>query len=116
MSEDTGRLSRERLWTLIAVFFFAAVVLVSMQASVTAGDKTAAKRMATKQAFELYQNKCLGCHDSVADPEKPGRTRDDWYLVVNVMHDYGLALTADEGDAIVQLLYELRKGMERDAG
>jgi hypothetical protein len=32
------------------------------------------------------------------------------------MHDYGLALTADEGDAIVQLLYELRKGMERDAG
>ena len=96
MSEDTGRLTLGRLWTLIAMSLFAAVVLVSMQTAVTAGDKSAAKRMATKQAFELYQNKCLGCHDSVADPEKPGRTRDDWHLVVQVMHRYGLDLTDDE--------------------
>ena len=116
MSVDTGRLTRGRLCTLVAIFLFAAVVLVSMQAVVTAGDKAATKRMATQQAFELYQKKCLGCHVSVADPEKPGRTRDDWHLVVNLMHDYGLALTPDEGDAIVQLLYDLRKGMEREAG
>lgn len=112
-----ARPTRNRLWTLTAIIFCAVTVLISMQtASVTAGDKADAKRMATQQAFELFQNKCLGCHVSVADPEKPGRTRDDWYLVVNVMHDYGLALTADESDAIVQLLYELRKGIEREAG
>lgn len=52
----------------------------------------------------------------VADPEKPGRTRDDWHLVVNVMHGYGLHMTPDEADMIVDLLYGLRKGMEREAG
>ena len=117
MSGDTRRLTRERLWILIAIFLCAMIALASIQAAnVDAGDKAAAKRMATQQAFELYQKKCLGCHVSVADPEKPGRTRDDWHLVVNVMHDYGLDITPDEGDAIVQLLYELRKGMEREAG
>jgi hypothetical protein len=74
------------------------------------------KNVAHKKAFALFEKKCLGCHDSVADPEKPGRTRDDWHLVVNVMHQYGLDMTADEGDMIIDLLYDLRKGMERDAG
>ncbi len=64
----------------------------------------------------MYTKKCLGCHDSVADPEKPGRTRDDWHLVVNVMHKYGLDMTAAEADMIIDLLYDLRKGMEREAG
>jgi hypothetical protein len=67
-------------------------------------------------AYALYAKKCLGCHDSVADPEKPGRTRDDWHLVVNVMHEYGMDLTTDEADMIIDLLYDLRKGMEREAG
>ena len=52
----------------------------------------------------------------MADPEKPGRTRDDWHLVVNVMHGYGLDLSTAESDAIIDLLYDLRKGMEKEAG
>lgn len=117
MSMDTSRLTAGRVWTMVAVFLCAAAILPLMHSDVVdAGDKTTAKRMETKEAFALYQQKCMGCHASVADPEKPGRTRDDWHLVVNVMHDYGLALTPDEGDAIVQLLYDLRKGMEREAG
>jgi uncharacterized protein YpuA (DUF1002 family) len=52
----------------------------------------------------------------VADPEKPGRTRDDWHIVVNVMHDYGLEMTNEESDMIIDLLYKLRRGMEREAG
>ena len=69
-----------------------------------------------KQAFALYTKKCLGCHDSIADPEKQGRTRDDWHLVVNVMHQYGMDMTTEETEMIVDLLYDLRQGMERDPG
>lgn len=74
------------------------------------------KKVSHQKAYAVYAKNCLGCHVSVADPEKSGRTRDDWHLVVNVMHDYGLDLTADESEMIIDLLYDLRKGMEREAG
>jgi len=32
------------------------------------------------------------------------------------MHKYGLDMTADEAGMIIDLLYDLRKGMEREAG
>jgi hypothetical protein len=32
------------------------------------------------------------------------------------MHNYGLDLTDAESDMIIDLLYDLRKGMEREAG
>jgi len=78
--------------------------------------KAKKKRIEHVKAFQAYQKRCLGCHDSVADPEKPGRTRDDWHTVINVMHGYGFDMTAEEGEAITDLLYDLRKGMEKDAG
>jgi hypothetical protein len=82
---------------------------------VGAADQSAKKVMHTK-AFKVYQQKCLGCHDSVADPEKPGRTRDEWHLSVNVMHGYGLDLSAEESEMIIDLLYDLRHGIEKEAG
>lgn len=86
-----------------------------------AGTPSMAKQKSEKtvmqqKAYAVYVKKCLGCHVSVADPEKPGRTRDDWHLVVNVMHAYGLELTTAESEMIIDLLYDLRKGMEREAG
>jgi mono/diheme cytochrome c family protein len=84
---------------------------VAMQA--TGGSE---KKKNQKAAFAIYQKHCLACHDSVADPEKPGRTRDDWHLVVHVMHNYGMEMTADDADMVIDLLYELRHGMEREAG
>ena len=74
------------------------------------------KRSEHIKAFQIYQKRCLGCHDSVADPEKPGRTRDEWHMVVNLMHGYGLKLTPEEGEIITDLLFDLRKGVEKDAG
>jgi len=74
------------------------------------------KKVEYKKTFEIYKSKCLSCHDSVADPEKPGHTRDEWFLKVNVMHGYGLDLTDQEAAAIVDLLYELRTGTEKEAG
>jgi mono/diheme cytochrome c family protein len=98
--------------TMVVLF---GAMLVFGDGPVGAAD-TSAKKVAHSEAFKVYQQKCLGCHDSVADPEKPGRTRDDWHLVVNVMHDYGLDMTSQEAEAITDLLYELRKGVEKEAG
>jgi hypothetical protein len=66
--------------------------------------------------YKVYQNKCLLCHDSIADPEKLGRTKDNWRLVVEVMHGYGLGLTQQETDLIIEFLYDPRKGIEKEAG
>ena len=84
--------------------------------NVAAGDASKQKNLNRMQAYKVFQQKCLGCHVSVADPEQPGRTRDDWHLVVNVMHGYGLDLTFEDSEMIIDLLYDLRKGLEREAG
>ena len=98
-------------WVCVFVFLGAMFFLVNTG---MADQKN--KSQQHQQAYALYVKKCLGCHDSVADPEKPGRTRDDWHLVVNVMHGYGLDLSNEEADIIIDLLYDLRRGMEREAG
>lgn len=107
----------KRFWLLtVCLICVVGVLLILQSPSVIAGDKAKEKKMADQKAFEVYKQKCLGCHDSVADPEKPGRTRDDWHLVVNVMHGYGLELTNEESEIIIDLLYDLRKGLEKEAG
>lgn len=108
-------LAPKRFWLLTVCLICAVGVLLVIQSpSVVAGDK--AKNMDRMKAYQVYQAKCTGCHDSVANPELPGRTRDDWHLVVNVMHGYGLGLSTEESEMIIDLLYELRKGLEREAG
>jgi len=74
------------------------------------------KKIDLKRAFSIYTEKCMGCHVSVADPERPGRTRDTWYVMVNTMHGYGLGLTAEQSELIVDLLYALRPGLEKGPG
>jgi hypothetical protein len=97
---------------LVSAFAFAGILLLGGSGIAEQGHSFTAHQ----KAHAVFVQKCLGCHVSVADPEKPGRTRDDWHLVVNVMHRYGLDLTDQESDMIVDLLYSLRKGMEREAG
>jgi len=81
-----------------------------------AGEKKSVKKENQLKAFKVFKKKCLGCHDSVADPEKPGRTRDDWHMIVNIMHDYGMDLSEAQSELIIDLLYDLRRGIEREAG
>jgi hypothetical protein len=106
--------SRRFLFLTICVICAVGILLVLQNTDVTAGGQN--KLQAQQNAFKVYQQKCLGCHDSVADPEKPGRTRDDWHLVIQVMHGYGLDLNIEESNQIIDLLYNLRKGMEREPG
>ena len=105
----------KRFWLLTVCLTCALGILLVLQSpGVMAGDKVKTKdRM---KAYKVHQQKCTGCHVSVANPELPGRTRDDWHLVVNVMHGYGLDLTLEESEMIIDLLYDLRKGLEREAG
>ncbi|MBW2336760.1 MAG: cytochrome c [Deltaproteobacteria bacterium] len=109
-------------WKLVLVgvicsaFLLGGILLREPDVIAAQKSKSAAKREGQIKAFQVYQQKCLGCHDSVADPEKPGRTRDDWHLIINIMHDYGLDLTEEQGEQIIDLLYDLRRGLEREAG
>ena len=105
---------------LTAIAFLAGGMLI-VDSKGFAGQDTmilakAGKKTDFEKAFKVYTQKCNGCHVSVADPEKPGRTRDDWHIVVNVMHDYGVKLTNEESELIIDLLYKLRRGMELEAG
>ena len=74
------------------------------------------KKLDHELAYKVYTKNCLDCHVSVADPEKPGKTRDEWHIVVNIMHQYGIGLTQEESEQLVDLLYDLRKGIEKEAG
>ena len=110
-------LSSKRFWLLTVCLICAVGVLFVLQSpSVVAGEKAKSKNLDRMKAYKVYQQKCLGCHATVANPEQPGRTRDDWHLVVNVMHGYGLSLSFEESEMIIDLLYDLRKGLEREAG
>ena len=101
---------------LCCAFLLGGILLQESDGIAAQKSKSAAKKEGQIIAFQVYQQKCLGCHDSVADPEKPGRTRDDWHLIVNIMHDYGLDLAEEQSEQIIDLLYDLRRGLEKDAG
>ena len=96
--------------------FFTFLVAALFLAAVNGGAQEAKKKVENKKAYKLYNQKCLGCHNSVADPEKPGKTRDDWHLVIEVMHKHGVKLTMAESELLIDYLYNLRKGIEKEAG
>ena len=110
----TNRYWRKIIFLFVCAIFVAGVFFLKSTDSVAMQDEL--KKVDHQQAYRLYEKSCLGCHDSVADPEKPGKTRDEWYLVVNLMHNYGLVLSPKESDQIIDLLYDLRKGLEKQAG
>lgn len=76
----------------------------------------AAKAKAKPEEFAVFQKHCTQCHNSVADPERPGKTRDEWYRVINLMEGHGLNIAQEDADMIVDLLYNLRRGIEDTPG
>lgn len=94
------------------LFFIIALAMIFVGGSYALEAKEIAK------GYELHNQHCLSCHDSIADPEKPGFTQDTWFLIINIMHDkYGMKTipNADKG-MLVDYLYTIRKGIEREAG
>ena len=107
---------RKLVWILVGAGIFVLGFVMFGGHGIAMQETKSDQKMMHEKAYSLYQSKCLGCHVSVADPEKPGRTRDDWHLAVEVMHEYGMDLTNDESEMIIDLLYDLRKGIEKEAG
>jgi hypothetical protein len=101
---------------VLAVTCVAAVSMFVLVGSNVLDVGAGAQKVDHMKAWKVYTAKCLNCHDSVADPEKPGRTRDDWRLVVTIMHGYGIGLSDAEADLVTNLLYDLRRGIEREPG
>ena len=75
-----------------------------------------AKAQAKAFEFAVFKKHCTQCHNSVADPERPGKTRDEWYAIINLMEGHGLTISQEEADMIVDLLYSLRRGIEDTPG
>jgi cytochrome c5 len=71
---------------------------------------------AKQEEFAVFQKHCVQCHNSVADPERPGKTRDEWYRIINLMEVHGLKISQAEADMIVDLLFNLRRGIEDTPG
>jgi hypothetical protein len=99
-------------WVCLGCFMGVILLLASQGETTSAGTN----KIDYSAAYAVFDQKCTGCHGSVADPEKPGKTRDDWHLVVNVMHRHGLDLTTKQSEIIIDILYSLRKGIEKEAG
>jgi hypothetical protein len=103
----------KRALTGVAVLFAA---LALLQPTAAEAGKPAKATSPSVKAYQLIQQKCTGCHVSVADPERPGKTRDEWFAVVRLMSAHGIGLTDQEVEAIVDHLYAVRRGMEKDPG
>jgi Quinohemoprotein amine dehydrogenase A, alpha subunit, haem binding len=97
----------------VALLLFAGAILPT---SAAAADKPAKQGHPSSKAYQLIVQKCTGCHVSVVDPERPGKTRDEWYAVVRVMQAHGFKLTDQETEAIVDHLYAVRRGIEKTPG
>lgn len=82
-------------------------------AKVGKAEMAAQEQMA---AYKLFNQKCLSCHVSVADPERPGKTRDGWTIVVKYMDDHYVNLSDQEAGKIIDLLYAIRRGEEKEPG
>jgi len=69
------------------------------------------------KGYSLNKKYCTVCHDSVADPEKVGHTRDTWHLIIQIMHKNGQEkIPAADLDKLIDYFYSIRKGMEMEAG
>jgi len=70
-----------------------------------------------QKGYQLAKKKCTSCHDSVANPEAGRKTRDDWHLVVDVMHkQFQMKMTKGEQELLIDYFYNIRKGLEKDPG
>jgi len=104
----------------VAVLVFACGGTAISESTSWAGDESAQAKASglvgfnatakTKQeAFAVFKKHCVQCHDSVADPERPGKTRIEWYAIINLlMTSHGLEISQEEADIIADLLYSLR--------
>jgi hypothetical protein len=100
---------RRTLVTALAIF--------SVTSLIPLGAYAGEKQSDIEKGYQLSKKKCLGCHDSVANPEAGRKTRDDWHIIINIMHKkFDQKLTSEELESLINYFYTIRKGIEKDAG
>lgn len=94
------------------------IIMIAFGLSILLGSNSFALDVrSVKDGYELNKKYCVSCHDSVANPERDGFTRDSWHLILNLMHKHGLQkLSNEETEALIDYFYTIRKGMENQAG
>jgi len=107
----SGPLINALLGVILSAILLSANYVLAMQKE---SPESYQKKLQCKSTYLLYENKCLACHESIADPERPGKTRDEWYIVVDIMHKYGLDLTEEETEKLTDFLFDLRKGVKSE--
>lgn len=114
----TGKLWRKIFQSTLACGFVLGIglLLLGYSHDIQAGETTLKEHKQMVQAYSLFKEKCLGCHLDVSDPEKEGKTKDEWYIVVNLMEGHGVNITPADSETLVGLLFKLRPGLEKDPG
>jgi len=70
-----------------------------------------------QKGYQLAKKRCTSCHDSVANPEAGRKTRDEWHIVIDVMHKkFQTKMNNDELELLINYFYSVRKGLEKDPG
>ncbi len=70
-----------------------------------------------QKGYQLAKKWCTSCHDSVANPEGARKTRDEWHIIVDVMHKkFQVKINNDDREQLIDYFYSIRKGLEKDAG
>jgi hypothetical protein len=70
-----------------------------------------------QKGYQLSKKLCMSCHDSAANPEAGRKTRDEWYIVIDIMHkQFQMKMNNKEMEMLVDYFYSVRKGMEKDPG
>jgi len=70
-----------------------------------------------QKGYQLAKKWCTSCHDSVANPEGDRKTRDEWHIVVDLMHKkFQTKMNNDEREQLINYFYTIRKGLEKDPG
>ena len=96
----------------------ASVFAVALLAPVGAGAAgTNNVTVDLQKGCQLAKKRCTSCHDSVANPEAGRKTRDEWIVVIDVMHkQFQEKLNNNEQEQLVNYFFTIRKGLEKDPG
>ncbi|RQW77739.1 MAG: hypothetical protein EHM51_01285 [Geobacter sp.] len=75
------------------------------------------KKHDLSKGYQLSKKMCTKCHDSVANPEAGSKTRDEWHIIIDVMHKkFSHKMTGQEVETLIDYFYSIRKGSEKEAG
>jgi mono/diheme cytochrome c family protein len=96
----------------------ASVIAVALLAPFGAGAAETKKvTVDLQKGYQLAKKRCTSCHDSVANPEAGKMTRDEWIVVIDVMHkQFKVKMNNNEQEQLIDYFYTIRKGLEKEAG